>query len=242
MSMTDLFNKEYDIIRNSEDLLAHDVFPDEVSKEHFRRLLHHYQKLFSQLKHLVKISDIQQNDLNHLNQQLFRLSQLDPLTGVSNRRRFEDELNREWRRHQRLNIPLSLIMIDIDHFKQYNDIYGHTAGDECLRKVAQSLAVALNRPGDFVARFGGEEFVCVLPHTNYQGALVVGRRLINMVRLLDIPHKGSAVADHVSISIGIATLDAPTPKHRVEEIIGAADRCLYNAKSSGRNCLESVLL
>ena len=141
-----------------------------------------------------------------------------------------------------MSLPLSVIMIDIDHFKQYNDVYGHTAGDDCLRKVAQSLTVALNRSDDFVARFGGEEFVCVLPQTDYNGALTVGKRLIDMIRLLDITHKASAVADHVSISIGIATLAAPTPENTVQEMIRAADRCLYSAKAAGRNCLESVLL
>jgi len=242
MSLSDLFKKEYKIIRESKELLEREVFSDEKSAKHYKNLLGHYQKLFSQLRHLVKISDIQQNDLNHLNQQLIRLSQLDSLTGVPNRRRFEEELNREWRRHQRLGMPLSLIMIDIDHFKQYNDCYGHTAGDECLRKVAQTLSVAVNRAADFVARFGGEEFVCVLPQTEYQGALTVGKRLIDMIRLLNIPHKASGVADHVSISIGIATSAAPTSDHTIQEVLGAADRCLYDAKASGRNCLESVLL
>ncbi len=242
MSSADLFTAESAIIRKSEALLEQGVFPDDVSARHYRTLLRQYRKLFSQLRHLVKISDIQQNDLNHLNKQLVRLSQLDPLTGVPNRRRFEDELNREWRRHQRMEIPLSLIMIDIDHFKQFNDIYGHSAGDDCLKKVAKTLAVAINRPADFVARYGGEEFVCVLPQTDEKGAVAVGARLCEMIRLLNIPHASSSAANHVSISLGIATLSRPTPSHTLQEIIDAADRCLYAAKDSGRNRLKSVLL
>ena len=243
MPSSDLFHKEYEIIRNCEAILEEGVFPDEECAKHYQTLLRHYRKLFSQLRHLVKISDIQQNDLNHLNKQLVRLSNLDPLTGVPNRRRFEEELNREWRRHQRLKLPLSLIMIDIDHFKQYNDTYGHTAGDDCLRKVAQTLAVAVNRPGDFVARYGGEEFVCVLPQTDGRGAVTVGQRLCDMIRILNIPHAASYVVDHVSISLGIATSTITNTSHlSLQEIISAADRCLYHAKASGRNRLESVLL
>jgi diguanylate cyclase (GGDEF)-like protein len=242
MSSRDLFKRENEVIQESEDLLKNGGFSDETSASHYHVLLRHYRKLFSQFRHLVKISDIQQNDLTHLNQQLVRLSQLDPLTGVPNRRRFEEELNREWRRHQRQARPLSLVMIDIDQFKQYNDMYGHTSGDECLRKVAQTLAVAVNRPADFVARFGGEEFVCVLPQTDYEGACKVGQRLINMIRLLNIPHKASTVVDYVTISIGIATLVNPAFEHSIEDVISAADRCLYQAKDSGRNCLKSVII
>jgi diguanylate cyclase (GGDEF)-like protein len=238
----DLFKQEYDIIRKGEALLEEGIFSDEVGAKHYRALLRHYRKLFSQLRHLVKISDIQQNDLNHLNKQLVRLSQLDPLTGIPNRRRFEEELNREWRRHQRLGIPLSLIMIDIDHFKQFNDTYGHSAGDDCLRKVAQALSVAVNRPADLVARYGGEEFVCVLPQTDGQGAVAVGQRLCNMISLLAIPHAGSCIGKYLSISLGVATLTCPTANRTIQDIITAADCCLYKAKESGRNRLDSVSL
>lgn len=242
MSIHDIFRNEYEVIRKSEDLLKQGVFPDKQSAKHYQTLLFDYRKLFSQLKRLVKISDIQQNDLNHLNKQLIRLSQLDPLTGVPNRRRLEEELNREWRRHQRSGIPLSLIMIDIDNFKQYNDYYGHTAGDDCLRKVAQTLSLAVSRPSDFVARYGGEEFICVLPQTNYEGAVAVGQRLCDMIRILKISHVASQVADHITISLGVATITSPTHKCHLQDVIAAADRCLYNAKDSGRNRLESIIL
>ncbi len=242
MSSPDLFEREYETIKKCQELLAQKVFPDKTSAKHYQDLLHHYKKLFSQLRHLVKISDIQQKELSHLNHHLVQLSQYDPLTGVPNRRYFEEELDREWRRHQRLSLPLSLIMIDIDHFKLYNDLYGHSAGDDCLRKVAQTLAVAVNRPSDLVARFGGEEFICVLPQTTYKGACAVGQRILEMIRLLDIPHKDSQVAQHVSISLGIATLPHPTSEHDLQDIVGAADQCLYLAKGSGRNRFESICL
>ncbi|EFL51092.1 response regulator receiver modulated diguanylate cyclase [Solidesulfovibrio fructosivorans JJ]] len=162
------------------------------------------------------------------------LSMRDGLTGIPNRRRFDEYLNRAWRHALRCNTPLSMIMADIDDFKAYNDAYGHMAGDECLRAVAGALSGALRRPGDLVARFGGEEFAVVLEHTELPGALHLAEAMRAAVIDLDLGHEDSRAAQVVTVSLGAATL---TPKAGMtpETLIGAADRMLYAAKQAGRN-------
>jgi diguanylate cyclase (GGDEF)-like protein len=136
--------------------------------------------------------------------ELRRLSALDPLTGIANRRAFEDALDEEWRRTLRHRTPLCLIMIDVDYFKRFNDTYGHVAGDQCLRAVARVLADSARRAGEVVARYGGEEFAVLLPHTGVGEAHLLAQRICQEVRDLDIPHAQSVAANHVTISIGLA--------------------------------------
>ncbi len=169
---------------------------------------------------------------------LRELSFLDGLTGIANRRRFDEALAREWRRCGRSRLPLSLILLDVDHFKAYNDHYGHQAGDECLRAVARGLAGAMNRPGDLVARYGGEEFACLLPETDEAGAAGVADRLRQAVAGLGLPHGHSPVAGHVTISLGIAAArpQAGTPP---DGLTRSADRFLYEAKRAGRDCVRA---
>lgn len=167
-------------------------------------------------------------------------SNMDGLTGIPNRRAFDNLLGQEWRRGARLGSPLSLILLDIDHFKQFNDHYGHLAGDECLRQVSQALA-SVGRSIDFVGRYGGEEFVCILPHTDAVGAVKVGERLQNAVNSLAIQHEHSTAAEHVTISMGVATT-MPDMAAPAEDLILNADKMLYQAKGKGRNCLESIRL
>jgi diguanylate cyclase (GGDEF)-like protein/PAS domain S-box-containing protein len=162
------------------------------------------------------------------------LSYQDGLTGVANRRHFDDALAREWRRSGRDKDPLSLIMIDIDLFKAYNDAYGHQKGDECLKQVAQSIRSGLKRPGDLAARYGGEEFVVILPDTDMEGAVAVAEKLQNSVEGLRIPHQASDVSDHVTVSQGVATAIAD-PTDTPEALVKAADQALYQAKEAGRN-------
>ena len=169
---------------------------------------------------------------------LKRQSNLDGLTGLPNRRAFDELLGQEWRRGARLKSPLSLILLDIDHFKQYNDHYGHLAGDECLRKVGNQLA-SVGRSIDFVGRYGGEEFVCILPHTHSEGAAKVAERLQSAVNELNIKHERSSAADHVTISMGVATV-VPDDKVEAESLIGRADDLLYEAKGAGRNCFKTA--
>lgn len=160
----------------------------------------------------------------------------DGLTGIANRRRFDEALNEEWSRAARSRTPLSLIMIDVDHFKLYNDTYGHAAGDTCLRNMAAALIDSLLRPVDLLARFGGEEFVCLLPSTDEAGALQVAERFKAGVAALAIPHEHSPTRPVVSISQGVATL-VPIAEARPEILVVEADNRLYDAKRRGRNLI-----
>ncbi len=173
-------------------------------------------------------------ELKQYRDTLREMSYVDGLTGIPNRRRFEDYFDQEWRRALRQQRPLSLAMIDIDHFKTYNDTYGHLEGDACLRDVAQALQRGVLRVTDLVARYGGEEFVVVMPDTEGAGATQVVERLLEGVRALKRPHARSTAADHVTVSLGLATW-TPTQGDRPEALQQAADRQLYRAKEEGRN-------
>jgi len=164
---------------------------------------------------------------------LQQLLSTDALTGIGNRRRFDEAFDREWRRCGRAGAPLSLLMIDVDHFKAYNDQCGHQQGDECLREIARILTGRVNRPGDLVARYGGEEFVCLLPEIGQYGARAVAMRLVAAVRRAGIPHPGSPLGARVTVSIGVAT--ATDFAGERDALIGLADKQLYAAKHAGRN-------
>ncbi|HET7501315.1 MAG TPA: diguanylate cyclase, partial [Kofleriaceae bacterium] len=171
---------------------------------------------------------------------LRRAATTDPLTKVANRRMFDDALEREWSRARRLCSPLSLLMIDVDHFKAYNDHYGHRAGDHCLQEVAHAMAGAVGRVTDLAARYGGEEFALLLPDTDTGGAATVARRVLHRFEALGLPHTASRVADHVTVSIGIATyVVAPdhaeaAPGRVAADLVVIADQALYAAKHAGR--------
>lgn len=176
---------------------------------------------------------------NHLQLKLQRdrlesLTMTDGMTEIANRRRFDRHLDEEWRRCARMHIPLSAIMMDIDRFKAFNDNYGHTAGDDCIRDIALALATVPTRAGDLVARYGGEEFACLLPGTDAEGALTIAERLLDAVNDLAIPHAWSNVTGAVSISAGVGTV-VPTGDGDSEELIRMADEMLYKAKNAGRN-------
>jgi len=176
---------------------------------------------------------------NHLELKRYRdnlesLSSTDGLTGIANRRRFDEFLAREWLRARRCQAPLSLILMDIDLFKDFNDHYGHLAGDDCLRHLAREMTACVRRPTDLVARYGGEEFACLLPDTDAEGAMSIGHKLLRQVDTLHIPHAKSAVADHVTLSLGVATL-IPVVGQPASDLVRTADECLYAAKRHGRN-------
>ncbi len=183
----------------------------------------------------ITVRDI--TERKHLEFTLNRLANMDGLTGIANRLYFNRILAKEWQRGQREKQPLSLILADVDFFKNYNDYYGHQAGDECLTKVAQMLKNLVKRPGDLVARYGGEEFVIILGNTDSNGAIKVGELIISELDKLKIPHGDSKVKDYVTISLGIATI-IPTTAIPFHTIIKNADHALYEAKKSGRNCLK----
>lgn len=172
--------------------------------------------------------------LEAANKELSRLAMLDGLTKIANRRLFDDYLSMEWNRHSREQKILSLILVDIDYFKNYNDFYGHLGGDECLIRVAESIAKVINRPNDLVARYGGEEFAAVLPNTNLEGSLIFAEKMRTAVSSLRIPHEGSQISNQVTLSLGIAST-VPSIDSKLEDLIKKADKALYAAKSQGRN-------
>jgi diguanylate cyclase (GGDEF)-like protein len=162
------------------------------------------------------------------------LAFVDGLTGVANRRRFDEALQAEWRRCRRSASPLTLLMIDIDHFKRFNDHYGHQSGDACLQRVAGALKACFGRSHDLVARYGGEEFSCLMPECDLAAGRVKAEELRATVAALDIPHAASPTQGHVTLSIGVATA-RPDGDGAPDGLIAAADAALYEAKSGGRD-------
>ena len=176
--------------------------------------------------------------LQEANRELARMATIDGLTQIANRRRFDECLEKEWRRLQRERKPLALILGDIDFFKNYNDYYGHQMGDDCLWAVAQVIADNVRRPADLPARYGGEEFAVILPNTPLEGAVHVAETVRRAVGKLQINHSRSAVAAHVTMSIGVSAA-IPGQDGSIERLLQAADSALYEAKSGGRNCVKS---
>ena len=177
--------------------------------------------------------------LEEKNRLLERLSALDTLTGIANRRRFDAVLRHEWRRALRDRAPLSLVFCDIDDFKLFNDTYGHPAGDHCLVRVAHSMETLLNRPADLAARYGGEEFVALLVDTDPEGARTLAERMRRRIESLGLEHRASSVASHLTVSLGVATV-VPQRALRPETLLEQADRALYSAKHLGRNRVVSA--
>ena len=175
-----------------------------------------------------------QRKLLETNLELQRLTNVDGLTGLSNRRYFDDYSGSQWQAAVRDQKSIAILMIDVDDFKRYNDTYGHLAGDEVLKSIGAALLKRFTRPADLPARFGGEEFVVLLPATPLESAAALGERLLRDVEALKIPHAASAVSEHVTVSIGGAA-SVPQPDSAVLELVEAADRALYDAKDAGKN-------
>lgn len=168
---------------------------------------------------------------------LEKLVSLDGLTEIPNRRALDEAREREWARCLRTGTPLSFVMIDIDLFKQYNDHYGHGAGDECLIRIAKTLWHCAQRPGDLVARYGGEEFAAILPDTDLEGAMRMAEHFRSAIAALNIPHACSSAAPHVTVSIGVAETTASSATG-AEQLFAVADKMLYQAKAAGRNQIK----
>lgn len=172
---------------------------------------------------------------------LLDLSHLDGLTNIPNRRRLDEVLSRQWALASRKKVPTAVLFVDIDLFKAYNDAYGHLAGDDCLQQVARALFGSVKRPCDLVARFGGEEFVTLLPETDLAGARNVAERMRRAVEALEIPHPSSSVAPHVTVSVG-GCVCLECGRFLVEALLACADEALYAAKNAGRNRVSMRLL
>jgi len=176
-------------------------------------------------------------ELEAANQELKRLSYLDGLTQVANRRSFDEYLAQEWSRLRREQQPLGLILGDVDFFKQYNDCYGHLMGDDCLQRVAQQIKLAVVRPADLVARYGGEEFAVILPNTSLDGVVAVAQKILSQIRQAQIQHSGSKISRFVTLSLGVVSF-IPNPEITFVSLIKQADEALYMAKQQGRDQLQ----
>ena len=188
------------------------------------------------LKQSLQEEKLLRQELKIANQQLHRLATTDGLTGITNRRIFDKTLEAEWKRLYREQLSLGLALIDIDCFKTYNDTYGHLSGDQCLCQVAEVIRGCARRPADVAARYGGEEFALVLPNTEIEGVMHIGRSVQTELHRRAIPHIGSAVGALVTVSIGVAAI-VPTLSSSPQILISCADQALYNAKKNGRDCV-----
>ncbi|RJQ50834.1 MAG: diguanylate cyclase [Nitrospiraceae bacterium] len=201
-----------------------------------KTMLLNARKIYRETNHvemiLLAIEDI--TERKKAEEQLKLIASMDGLTGVANRRHFDNTLDLEWRRATRSAKPLSLIIIDVDYFKNYNDIYGHLAGDSCLQKIAHTIRDSLRRAGNFVARYGGEEFTIILPDTNAEGAYLFAESLREKIENLNIEHKDSKAGKNVTVSLGVSTT-VPKKDSTQDELISMADKALYKAKDGGRN-------
>lgn len=194
-------------------------------------------RLSSSFDTMVQTISERTAELQLANEQLILLSVQDGLTGIANRRMFDSYIAKEWRRAKREQCPLSVILLDVDFFKKYNDTYGHQQGDRCLVAVAGALQQHVRRPADLAARYGGEEFVMVLPNTHADGAMLLAERVREAVQALKIEHSGSSVSPFVSVSLGVATTVPPIDQENVhlDTFLEWADQGLYQAKHQGRN-------
>lgn len=188
-----------------------------------------------------RLLDIEKQQLNLLSQEMARLSREDGLTGLANRRFFNETLAREWAVAEREQQPVSLVFVDVDHFKPYNDTYGHLEGDNALRAVGKALKGMVRRPADMAARYGGEEFVLLLPNTDEEGALAVAQDVRNAIDALQIPHRSSKAARHLTVSIGLSTL-VPGNDNSLSTLIDQADEGVYAAKKAGRHRIRAYHL
>ena len=198
---------------------------------HQRRLL---EEKTQELDAKVMELETLQSKLEKSNEKLRQLSSLDGLTDIPNRRFFDETMTREWQRGTRRQKPLSLILADIDHFKAFNDAYGHVLGDDCLKRVAKGLGKSILRDVDTIARYGGEEFAAILPETDETGAVLIIQRMLESIKSLKIDHKASPTANHVTVSFGLSTM-VPNKDLHPTQLIESADSALYLAKNSGRN-------
>jgi len=193
----------------------------------------HRERYINTAEKIINICGLAIENARHY-QQIKDISDTDGLTGLANRRKLEEHLGKEWRRMLRSSNHLTLMMVDIDYFKNYNDFYGHLAGDDCLKKVASVLKEFCRRPGDLAARFGGEEFTLVFPDTEPEGAFHLAETLRKAVENLQIRHEDSRAGEYVTVSIGVISR-VPDAKSSPPEIISEADTKLYQAKEEGRN-------
>jgi diguanylate cyclase (GGDEF)-like protein/PAS domain S-box-containing protein len=246
----DLGNRQWDI-PGLRDLLENilpmnNAFEDFEVEHDFKSIgrktmLLNARKIYRKMNHvemiLLAFEDI--TERKKAEEQLKLIASMDGLTGIANRRHFDNTLDLEWRRAMRSAKPLSIIIVDVDYFKNYNDVYGHPAGDSCLQKIAHTIRDSLRRAGNFVARYGGEEFIVILPDTNAEEAYLFAGSLREKIENLKIEHKDSKAGKNVTVSLGVSTA-VPKKDSTQDELISIADKALYKAKQGGRNRVARV--
>jgi len=241
----DLGKRQWDIPGLRE--LLENILPKNSSFEDFevdhdfesigrKTMLLNARKIYRETNHvemiLIAFEDI--TERKKAQEQLKLIAFMDGLTGVANRRHFDNTLDLEWRRAMRSAKPISLIIVDVDYFKNFNDTYGHLAGDSCLQQIAHTIRDSLRRAGNFAARYGGEEFAVILPDTDAEGAYLFAESLREKVENLNIEHTDSRVGKNVTVSLGVSTI-VPKKDSPHDELIYLADKALYKAKQGGRN-------
>jgi diguanylate cyclase (GGDEF)-like protein len=204
-----------------------------VLRQRVRRILQATWAM-TELRQTMEHERVLMEQLEIANRELRRLASIDSLTQLANRRCFDEFLHQEWQRLRREQGFLSLILLDIDFFKSYNDTYGHQSGDECLKRVARLIEETIKRPADLAVRYGGEEFAVILPNTPLEGAMHIAREIHAKVELAAIAHAGSRISHHLTLSSGVATI-IPSHQFTLEDLIASADQALYRAKLQGRN-------
>lgn len=235
--MEDVFKKEIKVLRNAEYLLDSGALESTNDAKLYETLVEEYRNLLGQARRLVKISDLMELKLKRVSQRLEEISNLDFLTNLPNRRYFYGVINKEWLKAIDSQTQLSIIMIDVDFFKAYNDIYGHLQGDQCLQSIASAIQKSIKRKRDFAARFGGEEFIVLLPDTSLADTKSLANLIAHNISELNIFHSGSPIDNKVSVSMGIATL-IPSKDTSPDLLIRKADDALYHAKFDGKNCIS----
>lgn len=235
--MHDLFERENQVLQRARTFL--DKLADDSPRDYydeFVSMTREYELLLRQARLMLRCSDLTANSLNSDKLNLLDRVNVDGLTGLYNRQFLEMALRNWCRKLAQAGGSIALLMLDIDFFKNYNDTYGHTAGDQCLQKVAAVLESSICREGDFAARFGGEEFLVVLPDTDKNGAMTIAELIMVNLRALAIPHSRSEVAPCVTASMGVTSTKVKAGVNPME-YIECADAALYSSKRNGRNCI-----
>lgn len=232
--MDDLFEREQKILDHALAYLETAQRNNSCTIEEYTLITKEYRKLLKQVRRITKISDRTTINLNASKQDLLDKVCYDELTGIYNRRFLDENLLRIFKSLTFSNGFLGLLMIDVDFFKKYNDTYGHSKGDDCLRMIAEAIRESILRPEDFAARYGGEEFVAVLPDTEENGARIIAERILENVRNRQIPHRENTPDPVVTVSIG-ATTGTVFSVHQIKQFLIKADQALYVSKRTGRN-------
>jgi diguanylate cyclase (GGDEF)-like protein len=232
--MNDIFNEEQKILDDAVLYLKKLKNGAAFDLGRYDEIVKEYSRLLRQLRRVTKLSDRAAGNLNEHKHNLLDKVNFDALTGIYNRRFMEDNLKRLIKSLARSGGTLSLLLMDVDYFKKYNDNYGHSEGDACLKVIAETIAGSLSRANDFAARYGGEEFAVILPDTDESGARYLAGKILENIRAKKIPHEKSDVASFTTISIGVTTSIVERTQSG-DDYIKQADKALYQSKQKGRN-------